>query len=372
MRIMGLGLLAGMMVACTAMLSPQEQAELGVDGTALAKVPSRNASAKGLPIGACINLGNFLEGRSGGEYPGKRLDESDLDNVRAAGFNTVRLPVNFMRQSDPNPPHRIDPQWLVRVTGLVDAARARGLKVILDNHNFFADVTADSLDARKEWLASVWKQLAIHFADRPTSQLWFELSNEPGEPINNRNLMDILGPSLAEIRKVSRTRPVIIGGERSSRVESLETLQLPDDPNVWPTFHYYEPFMFTHQGATWMKIKPPPIGRPYGVTGDADRLSSDIARVQAYIDRTGKIPFIGETGALDTAPLPQRVTYVRTIHRRFSALRVPQCYWTYAKNFTFYDYRSRMWLPGMLEAIGLRNPGPRPAPVQQPAPTSGP
>jgi endoglucanase len=339
----------------------------------LAALPeSANAESPptSLPIGACINLGHFAPSL-GGEMPGKRLDAGDMENIRAAGFRTIRLQVNWRSASDASPPHTIDPRWLARVSEMVDAAQAQGLTVILDNQNFFLHDPKPASGASLVWLTSVWKQVARHFAAKPSAYLWFELANEPNDPFTNANLMDTLGPSLAEIRKVSRDRPVIIGGERSSRVESLETLKLPDDPNVWPTFHYYEPYFFTHQGATWGKGKVPPLGRAYGVPsdaerrarlpGDAERLVADVEKVRAYIRRTGKIPFLGETGVFETSPLPQRVAYVRAVHKAFAPLGVPQCYYSYDNIFPFYDYKTKAWLPGMLEAIGLRDPGPRPA-----------
>ena len=309
-----------------------------------------------LPIGACINLGNHFETPSGGEHPGKRLDAGDMANIRAAGFNTVRLPVNWRSQSDPNPPYQIDPQWLARVSDMVDAALANGLNVIIDSHHFFA-VNTDP-DANTVRLAAIWKQLATHFAQKSPKRVWFELHNEPHDSLTNDNLMKVLGPSLAAIRSVSPTRPVIIGGEHASHVDSLATLELPSDPYVFPTFHYYEPFFFTHQGATWGKGKPPPLGRVYGIPGDAERLVTDTQKVRNYIQRTGKIPFIGETGAYDTAPLPQRVRYVRAVHRAFTPLGVSQCYWGYTNTFPFYDYKAQRWLPGMLGAIGLHDPVP--------------
>jgi hypothetical protein len=37
-----------------------------------------------------------------------------------------------------------------------------------------------------------------------------------------------------------------------SVINSLKTLTLSDDPNIIPTFHYYDPFNVTHQGADWV------------------------------------------------------------------------------------------------------------------------
>lgn len=331
------------------------------------------SSPASLPIGTCINVNNFAPSL-GGETPGKRLDAGDMANIRAAGFTTIRLQVNWRSASSPQPPHTIDPQWLARVSDMLDAALAQGLNVILVNQNFFLhDPDAGSV-ASREWMTNVWQQLAQHYAGKSVKHLWFELMNEPQLPYTNDNLLAALAPSLAEVRKVSRDRLVIIGGDRSSRVESLATLALPNDPYVWPTFHYYNPYFFTHQGATWGKGKVPPLGRVYGVQseaerkakmpGDADQLAADVEKVRSYIRRSGKIPLLGEVGVYDTAPLDQRVAYVRDMHNAFTRLGVPQCYYAYTNSFEFFDHRRLVWLPGMLEAIGLRNPGSQPTAIK--------
>ena len=314
------------------------------------------AGATGLPAGHCINVaGHFETGRESG-WGGKLLDEGDLRNIRAAGFDTIRLPVKWLGHSSPRRPYTIDPKWMARISEVVDQALANGLNVILNSH-YFTPVEKNPARAAPR-LAALWGQIARHFADRPAAHLWFEIENEPHGKLTNANLMATLGPSLAAIRSISPDRPVIIGGDHWSSVDSLATLDLPGDPNVYPTFHYYEPFEFTHQGASW--IDPvPALGRVYGLAKDKARLAADVAKVKAYIARTGRIPFMGETGAYVTAPLEQRIAYHRAVYDAFTPLGVSQCEWAYTNTFPFYDYKKREWLPGMLEAIGLRRPVPQ-------------
>jgi endoglucanase len=146
----------------------------------------------------------------------------------------------------------------------------------------------------------------------------------------------------------------VIGGENWSGIDSLATLTLPDDAHVYPTFHYYEPFDFTHQGAGWVHPKPPPLGRAYGTPADAQRLVDDTAKISAYVARTGLIPFMGESGAYDAhIPLDQRVQYTRAVHDAFTPLGVGICAWAYTNTFPFYDHKAKRWLPGLRGASGL-------------------
>ena len=71
-----------------------------------APVSAEQPSPAGLPTGMCINLGNHLE--TGGESPpdGRKLDKSDFTAIKAAGFETVRMPVNWSKHIGKDAPPR--------------------------------------------------------------------------------------------------------------------------------------------------------------------------------------------------------------------------------------------------------------------------
>ena len=189
--------------------------------------------------------------------------------------------------------------------------------------------------------------------------MWFELLNEPHDRLDHTNLLATLTPALAAIRASNPARPVLLGGEGWSGVDSLATLILPDDPAIVPTFHYYEPFAFTHQGAGWVHPSPP-WGRAYPAPEDAARLAGDVAKVRAFVARTRRVPIMGEFGAQEDArvPLDQRRAYYGAVHKAFAAIGVPGCVWGYRSGF-----RLRVgdrWLPGMIEAAtGVGRPAAR-------------
>lgn len=320
-----------------------------------------------LPVGTCINMGNSLEPLTENGWGGEPIRAEDFVRIKDAGFETVRIPVRWHAKSSDTAPYTIEPAWLDRVAGVVDMALDAELKVILNSHHF-EPVYAEP-EASAPWLAGVWSQVAARFADRPTDRLWFEIENEPHDQLTNANLVAVLSPSLAAIRATNPDRAVIVGGENWSGIDSLATLELPQDANIHPTFHYYEPFDFTHQGAEWAGDPPPAIGREYGTAADAQRLVTDVAKLEAYIERTGRTPFMGETGAYDAhIPLEQRVTYHRAIRDAFAPLDIGMCAWAYANTFPFWDRDSGDWLPGLRGAMGL----PDGSGAAAPAPTASP
>jgi endoglucanase len=307
-----------------------------------------------LPVGRCVNMGNHLEAPTEGAWGGRKIADNDFAIIAKAGFNTVRIPVRWAAHADQEPPYTIDPIFLARVQHVVGNARAAGLNVILNSHHY-EDLHSDPSAAHIARLAGIWTQIATAFAAAPNETLWFEIENEPHDKFNDGNLLDVLTPSLAAIRKTNPTRPVIIGGEFWSGVNSLKSLKLPDDPNIIPTFHYYDPFNFTHQGADWIK-PPPPMGRVYGGTEDDVLLRGDVAKVRAYIARTGKTPFMGEFGANEKIPLYDRIKYMMTVRVAFDELKIGMCAWGFTNTFPLYDSGKKAWVPGMRVAMGLPEP----------------
>ncbi len=319
--------------------------------TSLAVASPAFAKIDSLPVGRCVNMGNSLEAPSEGEWGGKKIDAADFNRIANAGFKTIRLPVRWASRAGSEPPYAINPTFMKRVKKVVGEARAAGLNVILNSHHF-EELHKDPTEANIAKLASMWGQIAKEFANQPEAHLWFEIENEPHDKFNDSNLLQVLSPALAEIRKTNPTRAVIIGGEFWSGIGSLKTLKLPDDPNIVPTFHYYDPFDFTHQGATWVDPVPA-MGREYGTAEDSQRLVDDVQKVRDYIAKTGKTPFIGEFGANNPIPLADRVKYQKSVRIAFDKIGIGMCSWAYTNTFPMWDRKTKKWIPGMRDAMGL-------------------
>lgn len=295
-------------------------------------------------LGKCINLANTLEPPNEGDW-GPIFRDEDAGIIRSAGFATVRVPVNFLGHARAKPPYTLDRRFMARVRHVIDTLWASGLNVIVDQHN--NDDLSATPEANRDRSAVVWRQVAAALRDEPAN-VWFELLNEPHGALTNANLLATLVPSLAAIRETNPTRVVVIGGDHWSGVDSLETLTLPDDPYVVPTFHYYDPFEFTHQGASFVHPAPP-FGRSFGGAADAAQLAANLAKVRAYMARTGRVPFVGEYGAIETIPPEQRTLYYRTVTSAFASLGVASCAWGYRNAFPL--WRGGRWLPGVVEAL---------------------
>ena len=298
-----------------------------------------------LPIGKCINMSNMLEAPREGDW-GPAIADDDFRIIKAAGFSTVRIPVSWSTHAETASPYTVDPAFLRRVHHVVDLATASGVDVILDMHHYNELFAAPQAHAAR--FAALWRQIAASFASAPPN-IWFELLNEPTDKLTDANMTPILAGALRAVRLTNPNRPVLVGGQNWSSLQALNTLSLPDDRYVVPTFHYYEPFAFTNQGAPWRGA--PPFGRAYGSAADKLLLDRDLATLRAYMARTGRVPVLGEYGTTDDPrlPLAQRVRYYRTISAAFASIGVQGCAWGYRNASQLWN--GRRWLPGLVESI---------------------
>src|SRR6185503_18358657 len=62
----------------------------------------------------------------------------------------------------------------------------------------------------------------------------------------------IYARAIRAIRESNPRRTIFIGPGKWNNVDELKNLVLPaDDENLIVTVHCYEPYLFTHQGASW-------------------------------------------------------------------------------------------------------------------------
>jgi endoglucanase len=194
-----------------------------------------------------------------------RFKQDYFRQIRAGGFDFIRVNLQAFRHMKPS--GELDDAWLKRLDWVVSNATAAGLSVILDEHDF--EPCSKDPDMCRIALGNFWKQVAPRYRSAPPSVM-FELLNEPHDKLDADRWNDLLVEMLAIVRRSNPTRTVVIGPTQWNGLDKLATLKLPDsDRNIIVTFHYYEPFRFTHQGASW-------AGQAdvHGVTWGTDRTPS--------------------------------------------------------------------------------------------------
>jgi endoglucanase len=216
-----------------------------------AQTQQNNLTERTKYLARSINFGNALEAPNEGEW-GIKLEESYFAAVQKAGFTAIRLPIKWSNHALTKAPYTINPTFLARVDWAVQNATSRGLAIVLNVHHY--DEILENPSAHKDRLLALWQQIALHYQNQ-SDKVFFEILNEPNaklEAVWNEYQNQVI----ATIRKSNPTRALIVGGNGWNSIAGLEKLQLPNDPNLIGTFHFYAPFNFTHQGAEWVSPSP--------------------------------------------------------------------------------------------------------------------
>ncbi len=154
----------------------------------------------------------------------------------------------------------------------LEAALARfhraGLLVVVDLHN---EDRAAELDPRwQEAFVRFWGLLAKRLSQFDPNLTLLEIINEPvfAHRAEEWNRLD--ARLAAAIRQQAPQHTIITSGPDWGGIDGLKKLTLLADPNVIYSFHCYDPFPFTHQGATWAGDAVKPLrGVPYPSSPEA-------------------------------------------------------------------------------------------------------
>jgi endoglucanase len=300
-------------------------------------------------LGRGMNLGNALEAPTEGEW-GLKIEPEYVKAIKAAGFDSVRVPVKWSAHAAADAPYAIDPDFFRRIDEVLDQAEANRLNVVLDLHHY--DGMDEDPDKNLPRLVGLWKQIAARYKDRPAS-VCFELDNEPHNKLTEAKWNEVIPPVLAEVRKTNPTRPIIVGPAMWNGIGSLRKLKLPDDPNLFVTVHYYSPFEFTHQGAEWA---PPKVRDHTGVTwvgneAQTAALRKDFDAAAQWAKENHRPIYLGEFGSYSKADMDSRAGWTRAVVHEAEARGFSWAYWEFGSGFGAYDRDKKQWRQPLLDAL---------------------
>jgi endoglucanase len=133
------------------------------------------------------------------------------------------------------------------------------------------------------YLQGIWKKLATMAQVLDPEKVALELLNEPN--IGQEDWMRAAGGLIDTIRQIAPQHTIIVGPSGPQRHETLSGMQPFADPNIVYAIHYYDPFLFTHQGATWGRITDP-LRVMKGLPFPASLKDARIVKILADLDRS--------------------------------------------------------------------------------------
>lgn len=154
----------------------------------------------------------------------------------------------------------------------VEAAIARfhraDLMVVVDVHN--EDRAAELDPAWQQAFTRFWGDLAGRLRHFDPELTVLEIINEPVFAGREPEWNALNGRLASTIRGQAPDHTIMTSGPNWGGIDGLNKLAPPGDANVVYSFHCYDPFPFTHQGATWSGPDVKPLrGVPYPSSPEA-------------------------------------------------------------------------------------------------------
>jgi endoglucanase len=332
-----------------------------------------------------VNLGNFLEVPPGQNWA-VTLEASEFAIMRREGFDHVRVPVGWHHYTGPAPDFKLQPEIFGKVDYVVTNALAQKLGVIVNIHHF-DPLTSDPAGQTEHFLA-IWRQLSAHYAAQPNT-LAFELLNEPKDAATTAIMNPIYARAIAEIRKLNPQRTLFVGPGQWNQVQELKNLILPPDDNLIVTIHCYEPFYFTHQGASWagpdtkvtgIQFPGPPakplvpesgldlrkhvrdwldryntLPTPQNPSGAA-AFEGRMKLARAWSDHYGRPIHVGEFGCYTKADADSRARFHAAFRRVLDEQKLGWALWDWSAGFRYWDKKTGEPMPGLQHALFGKTP----------------
>ncbi|KAF1966946.1 endoglucanase B [Bimuria novae-zelandiae CBS 107.79] len=249
------------------------------------------------------NLGNTLDAvQNEGDWNNPKVTADTFDDVKAAGFKGVRLPVTWAYHfTSQSPSWTVDAAWLQRVSDVVDIITSKGFYTIVNVHHdswVWADVTASgaNLTAIEERFYRLWYQIGTKLACKG-SQVAFEPINEPrgttaehGAELNKLNTIFL--QAISDAGGFNAKRVVTLVGAGEDSIKTSQWFKRPDAKFTNPyaiQYHYYSPYDFIF--SAWGKTV-------WGSDADKAALDADFAAIR---NNFTDIPLI--IGEYDASPV---------------------------------------------------------------------
>ncbi len=335
-------------------------------------VATSETKAVSAPFSKGVNFSVWLEQGHAGLVQRNFFCEQDFKDVRELGCDAIRLPIHFENLSSGAGDYKIDPYIFSILDNAVKWAAEQKIFLILDNHSWstFENTTKD-IEKR---LLKIWPQIAERYKDSG-KYVAYEILNEP-HGIENSKWGKIQKNVIDAIRAIDKTHAIVVGGADWNSFESMLALPKFQDENLIYTFHYYEPMMFTHQGAAWTeglarikgvpfpydKAKIPPKPKNPSASEkwyyeNYEEKSSQKTMAEAFekiaefsVERNAPV-WCGEFGVyMNFAPNEDRVKWYETVVDFLDGANIARTNWDYRETFGLFKKGSGEFFPDDLDA----------------------
>lgn len=304
------------------------------------------------------------------------LKKNDLELLKKLGFKSIRLPVAFRWFEEQHIP---DEEVFGRIDQVVKKCHDYGFKLVIDYH--YGKLNDTNYLVETPIIIKRWLKIVKRYTHTNADDVFFELYNEPPR-IDPKVWKDAAYNMVTAIRKIDQKHTLIIGASNYNSIYELSHFVRLADENIIYTFHFYEPFFFTHQGAAWVgdQVATTGVSFPYnaenfpalnpkarGTDGELnynkynkdgnEQSINDKLQIAKTWGAKYDVPILcGEYGVYNKyADLDSRCRYIKAMRAALKRLNIPGMLWDYNRAFSLFTGKPALnTLPVcMQEAIGV-------------------
>ena len=290
------------------------------------------------------------------------IKAQDVLLLRSLGLTHVRLAFHPQYLLKGGQPALKDNFYLEHLDKAIALLLKHDLAVVLDLHD--ENKTGPEKDpAYQKTLITLWGALAGHWKKTDPERVFFELLNEPAFLKNPQGWLPLQEKLAAVVRRQAPNHTIVATWPYFSAVSGFSQIQPLKDKNVVYTFHVYDPFFFTHQGAGWtpdatvaqLRSVPYPgeMPRCQGALGqaktpwvketlrsycrfgwNAEKMKNHVGRAAAWGKKHGVPLWVGEFGVYPPhAPREDLLMWYRDARSAFEAHGLGWALWAYDEGF---------------------------------------
>jgi endoglucanase len=281
------------------------------------------------------------------------LSDRDFAEFKRLGVKFVRLCISPDAVYSAG---RANPAVLPFIDAALDRFEKAGIAVVWDLHDN-GQLKLDQVGHDNSGFVSFWQDVAKHYKSKRESSVVFELLNEPQFTSNPQVWYALQSKTVEAIREIDPRRTVMVTSTSWSGIDTFIKMPPLPEKNLIYTFHCYDPFFFTHQGASWVGDQPklfksmpfpsspevvaqmideipPPFQktvRDYGAARyDADYMRRRIGSAAKWGKAHGVPVVLGEFGAFPPVSPPEsRGRWWAAMRAAVDEFQVPHAIWGY-------------------------------------------
>ena len=311
------------------------------------------------PFTKGVNMTSWFEIWEKGIPNLNKYSYQDFLNLKELGVDVVRLPVHFYMMMDDKSGELEEIVWNY-LDQVCDWAEELEIYLIIDNHSFNKGKYPSAKVVRKH-LETIWPQIAERYKDR-SEYILYEILNEP--QISQESWVKIQKDILSLIREHDTKHTVVVTGANWGGRDAMLKLKPLNDDNLIYSFHYYDPFYFSHQGVDnsnelaalhdipfpYDKNRMPALEGAakgsyleqdfktyYPTVATEKTMHADLQKAVDFSIKYDVPVFVGEFGVYSkTAPYEDRIRWFETVGKIFQEFGFSYTIWGYDDVFSFF------------------------------------